>query len=94
MEELMNNKEMCAVIQVQVENGYPNGAYINRRFEVSYKENIEGIIESIKNFGIENDIPFTKVVSIGHSLTSSRLWTEEEIINHIKKFAVTETKKR
>jgi hypothetical protein len=94
MEEIMNNKEMCAVIQVQVADGYPNGAYINRRFEVSYKENVEEIIESIKNFGMENNIPFTKVISNGHSLTSSRLWTEDEIINHIKKFAGIETKKR
>ena len=60
------------------------------------KFNIKKILEEKTNTEvvIENDIPFTKVVSNGHSLTSSRLWTEEEIINHIKKFAISETKKR
>ena len=89
----MNNKEMCAIILVEVESGYPNRAFLNRKFEVSYKDNIEGIINSIIKLGIEKDIPFTKVRHVGYSL-SSFIWTENEILNHIKKYTSSKTKKR
>ena len=82
----MSNSEMCARIKVEIDGEYPNKAFLAREFEVPYNINVEEVIEAIKDLGNKYEIPISRVYFAGNSLTSN-LWSKEQILNHLTKFA-------